>query len=89
MHTVDSGFSVPSYWHVFANERVWHPGVFDPIIRLVADDVLANVMVVSPDCRWLLHPYDGGMDVIAESEVVRNRLKACHAEWLSPRADGL
>jgi hypothetical protein len=85
----DANFAKPSYWHVFASEREWWPGTFDPLVRMVADSVLANVMVVSSDCRWLLHPYDGGMDVIAESPAVRDRLKANHTEWLSARADGL
>ncbi len=89
MHVVDVGFTDPSYWHVFASKRMWWPASLDPIVRLIADDVLANVMVVSPDCRWLLHPYDGGMDVIVESAAARDRLKADHSEWLSARPDGM
>jgi len=88
LHEQD-GFTEPSYWHVFASEWAWEPGLFDPVVRLVADDVVCNVMVVPPDCRWLLHPYDGGMDVIAESPEARGRLRAAHRDWLSPRADGL
>ncbi|HEX7181334.1 MAG TPA: hypothetical protein VF756_05785 [Thermoanaerobaculia bacterium] len=89
MHDVEDDFAAPFYWHVFASGREWRPGVFDPLVRLVADDVVANVMIVSPDCRWLLHPYDGGMDVIAESPEARDRLKASYSEWLSARPDGL
>jgi hypothetical protein len=89
MHELDEGFGAPTYWHVFASVWEWRPQLFDPLVRLVADDVLGNVMVVNPDCRWLLHPYDGGMDVIAESSAVRDRLKSSHADWLSPRPDGL
>jgi hypothetical protein len=74
---------------VFASEWEWEPGLFDPVVRLVADDVVRNVMVVPPDCRWLLHPYDGGMDVILDSSEARGRLRAAYRDWLSPRADGL
>jgi hypothetical protein len=88
MHETD-GFPDPSYWHVFASEREWRPGGFDAIIRLIADEVLVNVMMVAPDCRWLLHPYDGGMDVFTESPAARDQLKAVHSEWLSARRDGL
>jgi hypothetical protein len=88
LHELD-GFAEPSYWHVFASEWEWEPGLFDPVVRLVADDVVRNVMVVPPDCRWLLHPYDGGMDVILESPEDRGRLRATYRDWLSPRADGL
>jgi hypothetical protein len=89
MHRVEEGFDEPSYWHLFASEWEWSPGAFDPLVRLVADDAVANVLVVSPACRWVLHPYDGGMDVIAESPEARRLLQAKCAVWLSARADGL
>jgi hypothetical protein len=89
MHQADEGFAEPTYWHLFASRRVWRPGEFDPILRLVADDVVANVMVVAEDCRWVLHPYDGGMDVIAESQTARDQLRAAFPAWLSSRPDGL
>jgi hypothetical protein len=89
MHRVDGAFSEPSFWHVFASAWDWHPGVFDPLVRLVADSVVANVMIMAPECCWLLHPYDGGMDVIADSPAARDRLKAAYGGWLSPRPDGL
>jgi hypothetical protein len=89
MHEVEGHFADPTYWHVFASEWTWREGVLDPVVRLVADDVAANVMVVDPGCRWLLHPYDGGMDVVLETPDARDQLKSSYAEWLSPRADGL
>jgi hypothetical protein len=89
MHRADEGFTDPSYWHVFASGHEWQPGTFNRLVRLVADDVVANVMIVAPDCRWLLHPYDGGMDVFAESIAARDRLKVRHSPWLSARPDGL
>jgi hypothetical protein len=89
MHRIEEGFDEPSYWHLFATAQEWRPGVFDPLVRLVADDAVANVLVVAPDCRWVLHPYDGGMDVIAESPEARRLLRAKYAAWLSARADGL
>jgi hypothetical protein len=88
MYDID-GFTDPSYWHVFASEWEWYPGLFNPIVRLVADDVIRNVMVVATDCRWLLHPYDGGMDVILESPVTRERFRSAHRDWLSSRPDRL
>jgi len=88
MHELDGDFADPSFWHVFASAWEWHPGLFDPIVRLVADAIAVNIMIVNPDCRWLLHPYDGGMDVIAESSGARDCLKLSHADWLSPRPDG-
>ncbi len=90
MHELEEAFAATScYWHVFASVWEWHQGLFDPIVRLVADDLLANIMIVNPACRWILHPYDGGMDVIAESSVARDRLKSSYYNWLSARLDGL
>jgi hypothetical protein len=84
MHEQPDNFPRPSYWHIFVSSYLWSPGSFDSLVRLVADDVLGNVMIVATNCRWLLHPYDGGMDVIAESSVERNRLAAFRPEWLAP-----
>jgi hypothetical protein len=89
MHEFGAEFAELTYWHVYASVQTWEPGVFDPVVRLVADDVLSNVMVVAPDCRWLLHPYDGGMDVITESSVARDRLKSSNSEWLSSHPSGM
>lgn len=89
MHESDSDYAAPTYWHVFASEHLWTPGHFNTLVRLIADNVLANVMIVAHDCRWLVHPYDGGMDVILESSEARNELKAKHPTWLSAREDRL
>ena len=84
MHEQPDNFPEPSFWHVFMSGWYWWPGVFDAIVRLVAADVLANVMIVALDGRWLLHPYDGGMDVIVESRGVRDALAERYPEWLGP-----
>jgi hypothetical protein len=89
MHDLEADYTRPSYWHVYASEWEWRPGRFDRLIRLVADDVVSNVAIVGTSYPWLLHPYDGGMDVIAESTAARDRLKTAHADWLSTLASGL
>jgi hypothetical protein len=48
-----------------------------------------NVLVVATDCRWVLHPYDGGMDVILESPGARDALRARFRDWLSKHSEGL
>lgn len=89
MHDLDENFVEPIYWHVFASESAWRPGGLDPVLRLVADDVIANVMILPPSCRWLFHPYDGGMDLILETPADRDRLRSSHADWLSPWPSGM
>lgn len=90
MHEVEPEvFDFPAFWHVYVSQVGWWPGVFDPVIRLAADDVLADVLICDADCRWIVHPYDGGMDVIASSTPARDRLRAKFGAWLSARPDGL
>jgi hypothetical protein len=89
MHSESEEFTYPNYWHVFASEWEWQPGVFDSLVQLVADAVIANVSIVHPECRWVLYPYDGGMDVIAETPTARDQLRAAHRDWLSSLESGL
>lgn len=90
MHTAAPNyFDAPTYWHLFAGEWEWRPGSFDPLIRLVAADTVADVLIVEPECRWVLHPYDGGMDVIAETPAQRARLGSAYKDWLSIHPSGL
>ncbi len=88
-HSVTEEFIDPSYWHMFASVQKWRPGTFDSLVRLIANGEVANVLVVAPDCRWILHPYDGGMDVIVESPETSQRLRNRYSDWLSARPDGL
>jgi hypothetical protein len=67
----------------------WQPGVLDHLIRLVADDHLRNVMLFQTDADWLIHPYDGGMDVILGTESDRDKLAQTYNAWRSDRADGM
>jgi hypothetical protein len=78
-----------SFWHIFAKQIIWYPRTFDPIIRQTAGDEISNLMICDTTCRWLLHPYDGGMDVFLSCEADRDLLKSKFDGWLSSRADGL
>jgi hypothetical protein len=84
MHQQADSFPEPNFWHVFVSEWCWSPGVFDPLVRLIADDVLGNIMIAALDCRWVLHPYDGGMDLLVEPKAERDSLAGRYAEWLAP-----
>ena len=47
LHEIDSDYEPECYLHFFASEWNWSPKVFDPILKLVADDVLRNVSILS------------------------------------------
>lgn len=77
-----------AFWHVYAAQTRWEPHRFDTLLRRVADDSTGNVMICPPGCDWLIHPYDGGMDVFLDSAKSRDGLRERFRDWLSPRADG-
>jgi len=78
-----------SWIHLYVSEVPWTQGSLDTLLRQVADDIIANVLVADPDLRWLYHPYDGGMDVLLSSTTKRDALRDRHMDWLSARPDGL
>lgn len=61
----------------------------DDLMTLIADGDAGSVIIADSTLAWLYHPYDGGADVIARSSDERDRLRQAHADWLSPRPDGL
>jgi hypothetical protein len=67
----------------------WSAGRLDPLLRQVADEVIANVVLADTDLRWLYHPYDGGMDVILASSGERDVMRHRHRDWLSTHPSGL
>nr|WP_212763479.1 hypothetical protein [Gordonia araii] len=73
---------------VFVSEVVNTPESLDGLLRLVADDGTADVILTTSDLEWLYHPYDGGADVIAESVDRRAALKRQFADWSAPYESG-
>jgi hypothetical protein len=76
-------------YDLHVSRQSFNPGDLDDLLRYVADDQTCGVVVTDADLRWLLHPYDGGMDVIAPSIGHRDSLAARFHSWLSERPDGL
>lgn len=78
-----------SYTHLYAGRRRWRAGIVDVLLRAVADEVAANVMIASLSFDRVHHPYDGGADVLLPTTGERDRLKCRHPDWLSRRPSGL
>ncbi|MDT5028556.1 MAG: hypothetical protein QOE61_4982 [Micromonosporaceae bacterium] len=85
--TDEPGFE--SWIHLYVSQIPWSVGGLDPLLRQVADDVIANVLVADTGLRWLYHPYDGGMDVMLSSTAERDALRSRHHDWLSTHPGGL
>ncbi len=78
------------FWtHVYVTPRAWQCGVLDPLLRLVADDETADVIITNGQLRWLMHPYDGGVDVVTRSTEERDQLRHQHEDWLPTHPSGL
>ena len=84
--TCESGLVTAAQWRDAGGFTVYASAVDSaedlvPLLRMVADDQASEVIVAPTDLSWLVHPYDGGIDVIGP--------ELDFADWRSPRADGL
>ncbi len=76
------------YWHLHAAKLQYNGHELNNLLRLVADDIVEDVLVICPSERILYHPYDGGADVILPSTKQRDNIKAKHPDWLSTHPEG-
>lgn len=77
------------FTNLFVSKTNGDPASLDRLLRLVADDVTADVLLTTGDLDWLYHPYDGGADVIASTVEQRDSLRAEFSAWLSSHPAGL
>ncbi len=87
-HEIDEE-EYPTFWHFFFAAGDWKAGSSDNLLRLVAEDTVANVLLVDIECHSIYHPYDGGADIFTSSDSFRDLLKRDYRDWLSDRPDGL
>jgi hypothetical protein len=78
-----------TWTHLWASRASLHSEELPALLRLVADDKTAGVIITFTGMRWLYHPYDGGADVIAATSAARDELRAAHTDWLSVHSAGL
>ncbi|MFD9125564.1 hypothetical protein [Kitasatospora sp. NPDC059571] len=78
-----------TYSHLFAVRRPWQRGCLDELLRDVADDRAADVLITDTGLRRIHHPYDGGADVFLATPEERDRLRDRHAARLSAHPAGL
>ncbi len=88
MRAVDPEHPDETY-RLHVSRQPYTPGDLDDLLRYVAEDRAPGVIITDTALRWLLHPYDGGVDVIAPSVEERDRLEERFSGWLSERPDGL
>lgn len=89
MHEAEEEEEFHSYSHIWLHVHPWQPQSLDPLLTDVADDRVANVLLVDPQREVLYHPYDGGADVILGTRAERDRWRATYRAWLSQHPSGL
>ena len=75
--------------HLWVSATQLHGKDLSQLLRLVADDVTAGVIITTAEMGWLYHPYDGGADVICASADHKDQLRRQHQDWLSSHPLGL
>jgi hypothetical protein len=78
-----------AFVHAYVSRITWQVGCLDDLLRLVADDQIAHVIIGPADLSWLYAPYDGGADILQPTASARDDLRERHREWLSAHATGL
>lgn len=86
---IDSEPGYELFWHLYVSEVRWNTGLLDPLLRAVADDQTAGVMIADSSLRKIHHPYDGGADVLLVDLVERDAMRDRHRAWLSSHPSGL
>lgn len=78
-----------TYCHLFAARRPWRCGCIDELLRDIADDKVAGVLITDTRMQRIHHPYDGGADVFLATSEERDQVRDRHADWLSIHPSGL
>jgi hypothetical protein len=89
MHEDDEDEEFHSYSHIWLHVHLWQPQSLDLLLTDVADNTVADVLLVDPQRDVLYHPYDGGADVILGIRAERDRWRAQYRAWLSQHPSGL
>ena len=69
-------------------EEMYAPNRFDSILKSIANDAW-RLFFWDPKSNRIIAPYDGGVDIIFESEGPLSIFRKKYENWLSERADGL
>jgi hypothetical protein len=76
------------FYDVYLRPDIWTRNSQNDLLKSIADDEF-RAMLVCPKRNCIVAPYDGGMDIIVESQEKRNELKDKYKDWLSEREDGM
>ncbi|MCX4404439.1 MULTISPECIES: hypothetical protein [unclassified Streptomyces] len=67
----------------------WRRGCIDELLRDIADDKVAGVLITDTRMQRIHYPYDGGADVFLATFEERDWMRDRHVDWLSSHPSGL
>jgi hypothetical protein len=85
---LDRRFCDDTIWKLHAGRFPFVAGTLDFWLREVADEKQVNTLFINESFTRLVHPYDGGMDLILADVGERDAFTLRFGDWLSARPDG-
>lgn len=79
---------VPDFYQIFISKTTWTLHQIDELLVKLANDEVKATFICTNNNR-IIHPYDGGVDIILENEQTMQAYKQRYSNWLSPREDGM
>jgi hypothetical protein len=76
------------FFDVYFKTAIWKRNSHNQLLKKIADGEI-RAMIICPSTNRIISPYDGGVDIICESESVKNQFKPKYTSWLSPYEDGM
>ncbi len=76
------------YLDIYVKHINWKSNERNEILRAIADDEI-RMMIIYPKKNRIISPYDGGVDLILESEDVKNNYEEKCQKWSSKHPKGL
>lgn len=70
------------YLDIYAKRTIWKSNQRNEILKAIANDEI-RMMIIAPNQNRIINPYDGGVDLILESEEIRDKYKEKYKRWLS------
>ena len=76
------------FYNVYFKPDTWRINSHNRLLKNIADDEF-RAMFVCPKKNCIVSPYDGGIDIIVDTQEKRDELKTKYKDWLSEREDGM
>ncbi len=70
----------------FCAKAFWQYGALNNVLKAIANDEIMAYFIVPGN---IVAPYDGGVDLIINSDFKKEELKNKYSKWLSAREDGM